>query len=355
MKIQGTVEVKRRDDTRWIGAHPGTALDASDLVQSARTRARGSSSSTASPGARPRVVIEIQLGGVTRDGLSRSPNVFLSAGIVDLSTPKYNVAGTSPILSTENVEATLGNDTDIRVTRLSTKGAATTDLSVSGTGGAAITNATGEQAAIRPREGAIVSGAGEDARIVKKRLPRTPLLVAPADMLPLEAGNDVELSWQAISEASSYKVEVADSSLWAHRIVEQDVEGAPVLRVKGLASGDYYWRVAAVLPNGAQSAFSPHRKFSLGVPRVSDPSDRMPPRLVVLKNMVFENIVIVSGETEPGALLTVNDERVDVDPEGAFVHFAILIHDGPNEIHVISQDAAGNATKRSIHVDVAVF
>lgn len=359
VKVMGTVEVKKRDESRWVTALPQMALDPGDLV---RTKAESSAQLIFFDGVNmvlsPSSLIEVQLRGVTRDGLNRNPNVHVTVGTVDLSTPKFNVAGTTPSLSTENVEATLRNDTDIRVARIDER--KTTRLLVSGSGGAELLSSRGEKTDIGPREGADVAGAGDQATTVKRKLPRTPLLVLPPDLrLFLDPPTDgVQLRWQQLSEAASYHVQVADTSLWAKTLVDRsDIRGEPILTIKGPPPGDYYWRVAAADAAGNESPWSQHRKFTIPKPGDKGPEseDHTPPKLTVLKNMVFENIVIITGETEPGATVTVNDERVDVEENGSFTHFTVLYNDGINDMHVAARDQAGNMMRRNFKVDVAVF
>lgn len=359
VRVVGTVEVKKREESRWVPAVPQMALDPGDLI---RSKAESSAQLIFFDGVSlvvsPQSLIEVELRGVTRDGLNRNPNVHLTVGTVDLSTPKFNVAGTHPSLSTDNVETTVRNDTDVRVARDEETHA--TDLVVSGSGGVEIQSSLGERADLLPNEGARVVGSGDEVRTVKRILPKTPLLVLPTDNkvfydAPKEG---IDLRWQNVSTAAAYHVQMSDSSLWARRILDKsDVSGEAVLVVKNLPFGDYYWRVATIDGSGNESAFSQYRKFSLPRPgeRKEESGDATPPRLAVLKNMVFENIVIISGETEPGAILTVNDEKADVEENGRFTHFTVLYNDGPNKVAVVARDAAGNMTRRTIRVDVAIF
>ena len=71
--------------------------------------------------------------------------------------------------------------------------------------------------------------------------------------------------------------------------------------------------------------------------------DITPPLLTLLSPLerpVVGSTVVVRGKTEPGASVTVDGQRVDVDASGAF---EIPLVVGPNPIIIEAKDAAGNA------------
>ncbi len=59
--------------------------------------------------------------------------------------------------------------------------------------------------------------------------------------------------------------------------------------------------------------------------------------------------VTVSGETEPGVSLTINDRPITVDEEGRFVYTTTL-NDGENSFWVKATDKADNSTEQKITV-----
>ena len=358
VRIVGNVQVKKKDDSRWVDAHGQMELDPGDLV---RSRDEGSAQILFFDGVSlmlsPASLIEIQLRGKTRDGLNRNPNVHLSVGQVDLSTPKFNTARTTPSLSTDNVEARLKNDTELRVHR--NEASKQTDLVVSGRGGAEIRSGGGETTELAPNEAAAVEGAGEQVSTVKRTLPRAPLLILPTDLKVFyeKPAEGVTLRWQQLSEASAYHVQISDSSLWARALVDRrDIAGEASVTIKGLDFGEYYWRVASIDADGYASPFSQYRKFVIRDPaEVQASTSTRPPRLDLTKKMVFENIFILKGATDPGAVVTVNDERADVEEDGSFTHFTTLYNDGLNNVEVVARDGVDNATRQTIRVRVSVF
>ena len=83
--------------------------------------------------------------------------------------------------------------------------------------------------------------------------------------------------------------------------------------------------------------------------------DTTPPKLTVTTPLPFQEIhklpVIVKGVTEPGAIVTVNDNPVSVDKDGNFSFALSDLTEGKlSIINVVAKDAAGNTTKKMINV-----
>ena len=64
-------------------------------------------------------------------------------------------------------------------------------------------------------------------------------------------------------------------------------------------------------------------------------------------------MVIVNGNTEPGATLWIDSEKIDVSDDGTFYAVVPLRKEGVNEVRFVSQDTAGNETEeiRSTYVE----
>lgn len=62
-----------------------------------------------------------------------------------------------------------------------------------------------------------------------------------------------------------------------------------------------------------------------------------------------ENTANVSGKTDPGVKVTVNDFWAIVDSDGKF-SYTLKLHDGDNQIKIIATDDAGNKTEKEIKV-----
>ena len=84
-------------------------------------------------------------------------------------------------------------------------------------------------------------------------------------------------------------------------------------------------------------------------------ADTTPPKLEVEKPLPFANIILLSGQTEPGVLLTANNHPIDVDEDGNFKDFLTLEKEGLNTIRIIAQDPSGNETMVQEKVYVEMF
>jgi len=121
-----------------------------------------------------------------------------------------------------------------------------------------------------------------------------------------------------------------------------------------LTAETYYWRVAALDGAGREGRWSEARKFRVLAAEFKDPDDKTPPPLRIDEVMVVGAHAIVGGAAEPGALLWIDGERVEVDDDGRFTWVVKLRADGENKIRFVAQDAAGNEARRvaSAYVDV---
>ena len=56
-------------------------------------------------------------------------------------------------------------------------------------------------------------------------------------------------------------------------------------------------------------------------------------------------MVILNGKTEPGALLWVDNEKIEPYENGTFYAVVRLRKEGENVVTVVAQDAAGNSAQ----------
>ena len=64
----------------------------------------------------------------------------------------------------------------------------------------------------------------------------------------------------------------------------------------------------------------------------------------VLAALTIGSMVIVNGQTEPGATLWIDNEKIEVSDDGTFYAVVRLRKEGVNEIRFVVQDTAGNET-----------
>ncbi|MEK7798304.1 MAG: hypothetical protein AAB297_00615, partial [Acidobacteriota bacterium] len=133
---------------------------------------------------------------------------------------------------------------------------------------------------------------------------------------------------------------------------KSDIRSTSV-QIPGLQEGNYYWKVSAIDAGKVESHFSEIRKFKVASSRERRTDDSTPPSLDVVDFLPSGHLVIINGRTEPGAVLLVDGQKVDVYDDGAFTAVVRMKRDGPNEVEIVSQDGAGNTTRmrRSVYVE----
>lgn len=202
-------------------------------------------------------------------------------------------------------------------------------------------SAGGETMVLGRNEGALVrTGEAPKEKIAVHR--RIALHQPEDDALVF--GDEVALAWEAGGDGAEYWAEIAfdprfdrmAESLWG--LNENGVEALP------LKPGTYFWRVAAIDPFGLPGQMSTVRRFEIRV-------DSAPPFLQidapVQQAIIREASITVTGETEPGAALLIDELPVDIGPNGAFSH-VMTARDGENTVRVVARDPAGNETVRKI-------
>jgi hypothetical protein len=195
-----------------------------------------------------------------------------------------------------------------------------------------------------------------------------PRLQAPADQDQIQ-GEQVILTWQTVDEAVAYFLEVAtdpafsrlvvnksdllstrfpftklDHGAWFRHVTEVEPEagGKTAFPVSRVAGGKYYWRVAAVDRLGLPGAHSKAREFLVH-------RDLDAPYLMILspkdRSVVYEDSVLIRGEAEPGATLTLNGQPVTLDADGRFSLQHPLL-EGDNSVVLELTDRAGRVSRR---------
>jgi hypothetical protein len=123
---------------------------------------------------------------------------------------------------------------------------------------------------------------GEAVAVSRGDAPRkTTALPAPGLSKPRNAevvyGEEVRLSWQAVTGASVYTVDVATDPEFKHRLMIAKTSERVLVLPGNLRNGTYWWRVAAVGASGSAGLRSDVRRFdyaqgeSKPTVRVGDP------------------------------------------------------------------------------------
>ena len=204
-----------------------------------------------------------------------------------------------------------------------------------------------------------VSAATDTRQIsAKVNLPDTPQPSLPADnrIYDLKTGDQVDLKWSKVPEAVRYRLQISRSRLFVPDATEVDLDDRvqTSARVKVSRDGSYFWRVASIDAAGITSDWSVVRRFKMATEPVKAGSggDTTPPELTVFPPQQMGNLFLIYGKTEPGAIVTVNAEPADVEPDGAFKKTITVERDGAAMLVVKSVDASGNETVRRVRVFV---
>jgi hypothetical protein len=119
--------------------------------------------------------------------------------------------------------------------------------------------------------------------------------------------------------------------------------------VPGLRPGTYYWRVSAIDGKSNEGGFSEFSKFT-----ITSQAARLepPPLRLVQPTVSLDGLVTVNGVTEPDAVVTVNDERVDVRADGSFRHYFTISSPGRHAIVVKAFKRSGGTAEKTVYATI---
>jgi FecR protein len=324
MSIEGSVLVKPAGTLEWKGATLAMVLRQNDLVQ---TRGGATAGIRFADGTvfnvRPDTLMTIEES--SQNLVSRQQRVSLSiqSGEANFETAARTVPGETTI-RTPTVRATADRETKGNI-QVADSGE--TGLRIfSGTGRAQTT--AGQNIRLASNEGLHVNASGTAGE--KTSLPQVPELTAPPNntevAYPDPSRAITLLMWNGVPSAETYRVMVDFSASFARPLVDRQGYRKTQMELRSLDTGTYYWKVAAINGNGEEGAFAGPSRFSL---LKSPPSAASPPPLLVETLERRGNILHVRGRTAPGATLTLDGVRIEVQPDGTFNEFVTVESDAP--------------------------
>jgi hypothetical protein len=209
---------------------------------------------------------------------------------------------------------------------------------------------TGDQVRLAANQAVKVDAAGRAGP--KQSLPERPLIVAPHDQAELpypEPSRAVTLlAWKSVAGAANYHLTLDVSPHFNQPLVDRREIKDVSQKVSGLEAGRYYWRVAAVTPQGLEgeataALFTVTRAAAAVAP---------PPPLTLDSFELRDNILQLKGRTEAGGSVTVNGQRIDVASDGSFNEFITLEKTGPQTVAIRATGINGGVAelKRSVVV-----
>lgn len=351
-RVEGDVKVKRVRELIWIDADEGMSLSIGDQVKtSSRASAQiiyfNGTITTIKPGS----LLEIK--DLYDNPATKVQQVKerLREGRIAASTQE-GAAGSYHEVSTDNSVATSTKRADFEVAY--DKDASRTQVSVL-SGQAKLSSSGGSHVELGTAETAEVDARAKVSDVA--RLRPSPIMQEPPDQkIFLIKGSEVppvDLMWRPVPDAARYRLQITSKPLFAEPEVDLSSVSSTSATLPNLSEGGYFWRVAAIFNDGTEGPFTSPRRFKVMPARVAQAGDTEPPQLTIEDFLVFSTQIIIRGRTEPGTLLTIAGEKVDVYDDGSFTTVVALTRVGVNKVTFIAQDMAGNENRldRTAHVD----
>jgi hypothetical protein len=354
-KIEGDVKVKRARELIWVPASKGMSLSVGDQIKtSSRAAAQIIYFNGTITTITPSSLLEIKELYENPSTRVQQVRERLREGRIAATTQDAATEGSFHEIATQNAVAVTEERTSIDVafdqqlehTRLDVHH-----------GRVQVTTGAGSPPVAVEAQERVEVDAG--ARLSEKvRIPPAPVLESPIDqkVIALGAAEDasISLTWQEVPEAAAYHLQISSRPLFADSLVDQRLEtnAATLPRAR---EGNYYWRVAALFPDGTEGPAGEVRKFRVVAGTLSPVGDDQPPPLAIDDFLAFATQVIVRGRTEPGAMLSVNGTKIDVYDDGTFTAVIPLRKAGRQTLAFIAQDVAGNATRVERQAEVDAY
>ena len=350
-KYEGDVKIKRSRQFVWDDVSGNTALKVGDQI---KTASNGSAQiiyfdgtiTTINPGS----LLEIRELFEDPTTKVRKVREKLNWGGVSASMPGANVAGSFHEVATESATARAVDKSQFQVAYDAGTRSTRTEVQ----SGSAEVQTGGKTMTLKPLERMEVNAEQVVSRV--KLLP-PPTLLDPTDQRVFlhddPPSESTTLRWAKVAAGERYRLQIARTALFGELLLDKSDIRSTSVQIPGLQEGNYYWKVSAIDAARVESHFSEIRKFKVASSREQRMDDSTPPPLDVVDFLPSGHLVIINGRTEPGAVLLVDGQKVDVYDDGAFTAVVRMKRDGPNEVQIVAQDGAGNTTKmrRSVYVE----
>jgi len=193
----------------------------------------------------------------------------------------------------------------------------------------------------------VVVGENQGSLVKANQKPMAPtlLLPSPAPASPENNatlfGGQINFKWSEIAGALNYWLEISRDKSFTNVIVNANAIKSNAFAADLPSEGSYYWRVAAIDPNGFPSRFSERGFFNIA-------DDTTAPFLQLTTPedgaILREATVRVAGAIEKDAALFLNGSSVQVSSGGVF-EIEHPLKDGANEIILEAKDLARNTSR----------
>lgn len=352
--LEGGVKVKTVGTFEWVGADRNMVLKKGDLV---RTGAGAAAEITFFDGTvvhvRPDSLITIEETSEDPSTKQRKVAWHISSGEVNFQTVRKNVPGSGAEVSTPTIKGTVGEMSNANI-RVDDTG--DSDIKIY-QGSGQVETKTGQKVVLNPNEGVKVDATGKAGP--KVNLPGLPTLLAPPHQAEISYIDPTQsttlLAWKDVPGAVSYHVMLDYSAYFNRPLVDRKGIKDSSVELRGLDIGKYYWRVSAVDKEDAEGAFSDFARFTVTRPMGSAAGQGPPPPLIIESLDVRGSIMQIKGKSEPGATLTVNGQRVDVQGDGSFNEFITLDKVGKQMVVIRAIGINGGVNEQKRPIVAAAF
>ncbi|HEU4402502.1 MAG TPA: FecR domain-containing protein [Candidatus Polarisedimenticolia bacterium] len=350
-KYEGDVKIKRARQFVWDTISSNTALRIGDQI---KTASNGSAQIIYFDGTittiKPGSLLEIR--ELFEDPATRVRKVRekLNWGGVSASMPDANVAGSFHEVSTDSTTARAVSKAQFEIAFDERTHQTRTEVQ----SGSAEIETGGKKLTLQPQERLEVN---REQVVSRQKLLPSPQPQAPADaqvfLLEDPASRTTLLRWAAVEGARRYRLQIARTALFGELLLDKSDIRSTSVQIPGLQEGNYYWRLSAIDAREVESAFSEIRKFKMAGAQDRRTRDATPPPLEVEDFLPTGHLVIINGRTEPGAVLLVDGQKIDVYEDGAFTAVVRMKKEGLNQLEIVAQDDAGNVNRvrRSVYVE----
>lgn len=344
INLDGKVEVRKVDATRWVGADFRMTLERGDLVQ---TGADGVARIVFADGTTYTVkadtLITVEENSMALDRTTRVA-VSVTTGAVDLTTGSWESPGSKAEVSFENATASMLQNSRAAVRTDPTK--KQHEITVAA-GGADLVRG-GQQISLAQWERASFPTGGP---VTKSQVLAPPELTQPVNLQPIVVAEPrrtaIRFEWKRVAGATAYQVRVSRTSMFTQLVADRRANEEQT-SITGLDAGDYFWAVTALDAQGKTSEPSDTYKFSLATPQRGQEM-----LLDIEGTQLHGNVVEVIGRTEPGAAILVNGQPVaNIKGDGSFRHFTERLARGSQTLTIIGQNRRGGFAKKEVTIVV---
>lgn len=350
ISIEGVVQVRKKGKNEWIEGRERMPLYAGDYVKTGN-----SSGAWIMPFDGSKYFIKenslVLIEESYEDPATKRSEISIKIddGDVNVSTVSSPVPGSSTTVSTPSAKTVFSEKADSSISY--NKDRDETSISIY-TGRANLK--VGDQNINLAKNEKINIEA--DEKISQKiKLLSSPTLLAPPhrEIYEIEDAKSkvISFSWSDIEGAEEYALEVAGNQMFLKPITQWTKK--TTLSLHGFDHGDYFWRVIAAKEKRKNSSKpSDTLKFTLRKKSLVDIDDKTPPPIEIYNAYPLGEYYLITGKTEPGATLTVNNHPWDLQSDGSFKDLIMLKDYGINIVVFRAVDAAGNAFVKKLKLEL---